>query len=97
MLTPFALRTQYVSLYLTTSSEVPSLITHFYTEDLFDDSSDQSSCDGAPAFSDIEALALIHGDGVVCLTDHLDVVSWHSHLVRWVFGSFWPVEGNSFV
>lgn len=48
---------------------------------LLNDASDETSGDGPATLTDVEALALLDGNGLVDLADHLDVVAGHDHLV----------------
>lgn len=63
---------------------------------LFQDTGDETGCDGTATFTDVEALAGIGDDGVVGLEDHLDVVSGHDHL-GFVGLSLGPVKGGSLI
>lgn len=63
---------------------------------LFDDTGDETGCDGTTTLTDVEALASVSDNGVVGLEDHLDVVSGHDHFAG-VGLTFGPAEGSSLV
>ena len=63
---------------------------------LFDDTGDETGGDGATTFTDIEALAFIGNDGVVCLDNHLDVVTGHNQPGRIVL-TLGPVDRGSLI
>lgn len=61
------------------------------------DTSNQTSGDGTATFTNVEALALLDGQWLVDLADHLDVVARHNHLAVGIFGTLWPVERGGLV
>ena len=64
---------------------------------LLDDASNQASGHGPATLTDVEALALLDGNRLVDLADHLDVVTGHDHLGVSVLGAFGPVNSGSLV
>lgn len=64
---------------------------------LLEDTSDDTSGDGATTLTDVEALSLLNGKRLVEGADHLDVVTGHDHLGVSVLGAFGPVNSSSLV
>jgi hypothetical protein len=62
---------------------------------LLNDASDETSGDGPATLTDVEALALLDGDGLVDLADHLDVVTGHDHLA--LLGALGPGKSGGLV
>ena len=62
---------------------------------LLDDASNQASGHGPATLTDVEALALLDGNRLVDLADHLDVVTGHDHLA--ILGALGPGESGSLV
>lgn len=64
---------------------------------LLEDAGDETGGDGTATLTDVEALTLLNGEGLVDLADHLDVVTGHDHLGVGVLGSLGPVESGGLV
>jgi hypothetical protein len=62
---------------------------------LLNDASDETSGDGPATLTDVEALTLLDGDGLVDLADHLDVVTGHDHLA--LLGALGPGKSSGLV
>lgn len=62
---------------------------------LLKNASNDTGGDGPATLADVEALALLGGDGLVDLANHLDVVAGHDHLA--VLGALGPGEGGGLV
>lgn len=81
--------------YCTSSLSLVLLIVHQSTLNLLDDASDETSGNGPTTLTDVEALTLLNGDGLVDLADHLDVVTGHDHLA--ILGALGPGESSGLI
>ena len=62
---------------------------------LLNDASNETSGNGPATLTDVEALTLLDGNGLVDLADHLDVVAGHDHLV--LLGTLGPGKSGGLV
>lgn len=62
---------------------------------LLNDAGDETSGDGPATLADVEALALLNGNGLVDLADHLNVVTGHDHLV--LLGALGPGKSGGLI
>jgi hypothetical protein len=76
-------------------SLVSLVIRHECLNCLLDNASDETSGDGPATLTDVEALALLDGNGLVDLADHLDVVTRHDHLA--LLGALGPGKSGGLV
>ena len=64
---------------------------------LLNDPRDNARRDRSPSLSNIEALPVLDGDGIVYIAHHLNIVARHHHFRFAVLGTFGPVEGGGLV
>lgn len=47
-------------------------------------------------FPDVEPQSTLKGNGIVDITHHLYIISWHDHLGA-IFGVIWPMQSSGFI
>jgi hypothetical protein len=64
---------------------------------LLNDTGNDTSGNSATTLTDVEALSLLNGKGLVERADHLDVVTGHDHLGVGILGALGPVNGGGLI